>query len=180
MAKRTVRKPKSKPAAEKLVKLVRQVNTEHPPKREVALLDQQRQNPEVWRAVSDLRELAHTAILKPFAPAARTAIRQRLEALQETLGYAESPAIERLLIEQISTSWLHLQLVQVVYANGDARWEKRLTVAQGRYLKAIEKLAQVRRRLRPDTVQVNIGAPQMNVAGMLNAPRKTRNQKKSK
>ena len=176
MAKRTARKAKRKGQMEGLLETVRKVNTEQPPMREVANLDQHRQNPEVWRAASDLKELAHTAILKPFAPPARAAIRQQLETFQEKLGYAESPTIERLLIEQVGTSWLHLQIIQLIYPSGQGEgWERRLTAAQRRYLKAIETLARVRRLLRPKAVQANIGAQRVNVAETLQAPGKVRN-----
>ena len=74
--------------------------------------------------------------------------------------------IERLLIEQVGTSWLYLHCIQFIYPGENSKgWEKSLTAAQGRYLKAIATLAQVRRRLRPGAVQVNIGAQQVNVAG---------------
>jgi len=151
---------------QRLLDLTRKVNTEQPRAKEVATLDQLRQNPEAWRAVSDLREMVHEATLRPFAPTTRALIRQQIETLQEKLGYAEAPTIERLLIEQIGTSWLYLQMTQLAYTSGNSvGWEKRLTAAQSRYLKAIETLAQVRRRLRPGSVQVNIGAQQVNVAG---------------
>jgi len=172
MAKRTTRKVKSDREAQRLLEMTRKVNSEQPQAREVANLDELRQNPEVWRAVSDLKEMAHTVMLRPFAPTARALIRQQIETLQEKLGYAGAPMIERLLIEQIGTSWLYLHLIQMICMSGNGvGWEKRLTAAQSRYLKAIETLTQVRRRLRPSAVQVNIGAQQVNVAGKVETGR---------
>ena len=43
-------------------------------------------------------------------------------------------------------------------------WEKRLTAAQRRYLRAIETLTNVRKMNLP-AIQVNIGENQVNVAG---------------
>jgi hypothetical protein len=48
----------------------------------------------------------------------------------------------------------------VTLAVGDF-WERRLTMAQRRYLRALETLARVRRLALP-AVQVNIGAQQVN------------------
>jgi hypothetical protein len=52
-----------------------------------------------------------------------------------------------------------------------AYWERRLTAAQGRYLRACESLARVRRLSRPGApLQVNIGGQQVNMAGPAAAP----------
>ena len=132
------------------------------------------QNVTVWQKVSDLSTGARRLALKKFSPLMRESVLKRLELIEAELGYGDAPAIERLLIEQVGTCWLQLHLAEAINStlaleeagiSQSEFLEKRLTGAQGRYLKAIETLARVRRLLRPGVVQVNIGAQQLNVAG---------------
>ena len=60
--------------------------------------------------------------------------------------------IERLLIENVLSTWLHLYCLETLYANqekpsleSDNRFQKSLTAAQQRYLAAIKELARVRK-----------------------------------
>ncbi len=46
-----------------------------------------------------------------------------------------------------------------------AYWDRRVSGAQARYLRAMEALARVRRLAMPQPLQVNIGGQQVNVAG---------------
>jgi hypothetical protein len=83
--------------------------------------------------------------------------------------------LERLLIEQIAVAWLDWDIVQQAYTNNvvvsghslnsGAYWDRRVTSAQARYLRAMEALARVRRLAMPMPLQVNIGGQQVNVAG---------------
>lgn len=86
--------------------------------------------------------------------------------------------MERMLIDNLIISWLGVQYAnyQLTARIGQNEkivilefWERRLTAAQRRYLRACETLARIRRLLsiRP-AVQVNIaneGGQQVNVAG---------------
>jgi len=80
-----------------------------------------------------------------------------------------------LLIEVVILCWLRMQRVEqsytglmnqteVVIAQADW-WERRMTAAQGRYLRAVEGLTRVQRLARPSAVQINVGEKQVNVAG---------------
>jgi hypothetical protein len=79
-----------------------------------------------------------------------------------------------LLIDQIVVCWLQMYITQYSYSSVMAEsvtlnqgnyWERRLTIVQGRYLRAMETLARVRRLSRVTPLQVNIGGQQVNVAG---------------
>ena len=83
--------------------------------------------------------------------------------------------MERLLIEHVALCWLRVQKVEggytafmtqpeVVIAQADW-WERKLTAAQARYVRAVESLARVRRMARPSAVQINVGDQQVNVVG---------------
>ncbi|HET7091573.1 MAG TPA: hypothetical protein VFL17_23325 [Anaerolineae bacterium] len=171
MAKKTT----NDKATQKLQALVHKTDLEKPAQKDIAALRQAlQQDQALWRRASDLNHMAHRQLTARFPPAIREALYLRLEAMQQDLGYAEASAIEQLLIEQVATCWLNLQVTQLVYAVATAdltntasanHWERRLISAQRRYLKAIETLTQVRRRLRPNAVQLNIGTQQLNVVG---------------
>ena len=79
--------------------------------------------------------------------------------------------LARLIIGQIVGCWLRLSFVEYTYGralvtgtltlNQGDFWERRLSAAQRRYLRAIETLARVRRMNLP-AMQVNIAAQQVN------------------
>lgn len=94
------------------------------------------------------------------------------ECIRKELQYADSPALERLAIDHVVLCWIHFNDVAFCY---DAKvskpmaiahaeyWERRLTAAQRRYVRALETLARLR-RLKLPALQVNIGANQVNVS----------------
>ncbi len=97
-----------------------------------------------------------------------------LKDLCSSLGYAGAPMLEQLLIEHIALAWIDLDFVQQLYAKNalgahslshGSYWDRRLSGAQARYLRATEALARVRRLSMPQPLQVNIGGQQVNVAG---------------
>jgi hypothetical protein len=101
----------------------------------------------------------------------RESISEKVAQLRTELGYKEASKLEMLLIEQVVICWLRMYQVESNYTgamNGSLTlahgtyWERRLTSVQGRYLRAMETLARVRRLTRPVPVQVNIGAQQIN------------------
>ncbi len=124
--------------------------------------------------VGDLGVLARRMALQKLPASIRPAAQQKLAELEEELGYAESPRLERLLIEQVLSCWLHLYLAEMTYgptaltvppAEPASTLEKRLNGAHRRYLRSLEMLARMRQQFRPDVLQVNIGAQQVNLAG---------------
>jgi hypothetical protein len=98
--------------------------------------------------------------------------RKRAELTLPTDG-----AVKQALAEAAAVAWLRLYCVDLQYSQmweeGGVSpekgyfWERRLSSAQGQFLRACETLARVRRLLRP-VVQVNVaedGGQQVNVAG---------------
>lgn len=91
----------------------------------------------------------------------------------------ESPShLEQIIIEQVLLSclWLNIYEQQLTGLNSGGMtldrasfWEKRISAAHGRYLRACETLARVRRLTRNNpALQVNIAAQdgkQVNIAG---------------
>lgn len=100
----------------------------------------------------------------------REAVTKKLDELRaELLGPAPT-ALERLLVERVAATWLHLHHLEAVYAGKGsmaltlaAYYQKAITAAQKRYLAAIKGLAEVRRLALP-VLQVNVARRQVNVA----------------
>ncbi len=91
---------------------------------------------------------------------------------QRELTWKEDGPLERTLVEHVALCWLKLQVCEQKYSgitNGTMTlaqgnyWERKLSSAQRRYLRACETLARIRRLALP-AVQVNIGEKQLNVA----------------
>ena len=98
-------------------------------------------------------------------------IRQRCAEIRRGLGYDDAPELERLLIDRIVVTWLHLQNVESVrQADGltltkAAYYDKAASLAQTDHVRALTALAKVRRLALP-AVQVNMTTGnQLNVAG---------------
>lgn len=99
-----------------------------------------------------------------------------MDKIEHELGYEQAPMASKLLIEQVLASWADLADVQnrhAAYLEGSHStsegeyWDKRLTRAQARYLRALETLAKVNKLSRVVPVQVNIatqGGQQINLA----------------
>jgi hypothetical protein len=131
--------------------------------------------PDLWRITGDLAQVAQNQILDRLESGTyRESVKCSLMIRRLELAGEDAPLVERLLAEQVVTSWLQLYLTQINYSSafhGSVSapvadfWERRLSAVQSRYLRAIETLARVRRLLRPHAMQVNIGAQQVNVMG---------------
>jgi len=108
-------------------------------------------------------------------PLGREALLAQVATMRDGFGYQQAPEMERGLIEHVVLCWLRVQKVEqgytafmmqpeVVIAQADW-WERKLTAAHARYVRAVESLARVRRMTRPSAVQINVGDQQVNVAG---------------
>ena len=154
----------------------------HLPSKKLGLAEQAklelafRDNPDLWRSVGDMARQSEGRLIDGMTdqPAARVAILHGVTRMRDALGEEEATPIECLLIDQVILCWLNLNWVQHTYAGIMAKsitltigvyWEKRLSTAQARYMKAIETLAKVRRLSKATPLQVNIGGQQINVAG---------------
>jgi hypothetical protein len=138
------------------------------------------EDPALWRVAGDL---AHTAAMGVVAkmrayPIVAESLKRGWDIMKDELGYQLASPLERLLVEQVVLCWLHLHAVELEYTHligasslsPDAgHWERRLSSAQARYLRACETLARIRKLARSTpALQVNIaadGGQQVNVAG---------------
>ena len=153
-------------AAESIMAAMRKIDKGKPTKEDRAEVARiLRETPGVWRVAGDLAEQANKQMIHKMS--APTSMKMSLETgLTELAAELTQPgdgALEKLIIGQIVGCWLRLSFVEYSLSVGSAGgsfnmaqgayWEKRVSSAQRRYLRAIESLARVR-RLRLPTMQV--------------------------
>ncbi len=138
-------------------------------------------NPRAIAIMGDLTAQNITKMAEGFNnPGFVVVLEKRIPQIKKELGYELAPAIEKLSIDGVVISWLRWQQIEYKYTwqnrqglslNQAAYWDRSLTAAHARYLKALESLAKIRKLARHDpALQVNIatqGGQQVNVAGDL-------------
>jgi hypothetical protein len=135
-------------------------------------------SPDLWRYFADVEKTMQSGIIKRLhgSQLGKIAAQKGAEQVRDDLGYDHAPRLERLLIEHAVTCWLRLQDVGVNYDRVIVErmpiplidcWERRLSAAQRRFLRAAEALVRVRRIIRiTPALQVNIameGGQQVNI-----------------
>ena len=155
------------------------VDKEKPDPQAVAQLDAYLDTmPDLCRALGDTTLHLQNRLIDRLIPlkSGQMAIQKRAAAVRNGLGYEGASQLEQLLIDHAVLCWLRLQDVEWSYSLAMERslplteadyWDRHLSAAQRRYLRACETLARVRRLLNP-TLQVNIaaqGGQQVNVSG---------------
>jgi len=163
-----------------LREVLAKVDRERPdPKSLDELRGMMRDVPTLARVLCDLAHINAEKVIGTLisGTVGREALTAHTRVMRDGLGYQDAPELERGLIEHIVLCWLRVQKIEHGYTQFMAQasvvlsqadwWERRLTAAQVRYLRACEGLARVRRLTRsgPNAVQVNIGGQQVNVAG---------------
>ena len=131
--------------------------------------------PEVAAQAGDLSRRIGAHIVKRVAGGGDNVmadcLRQRCAAMRGDMGFDDAPAVERLLIDRIIVTWLHLYNVESVrQAEGlsltkAAYYDRAASMAQADHVRALTALAKVRKLALP-SVQVNLTTGnQLNVAG---------------
>jgi|GEM_PF-1187461 len=171
--------PISKEDGDKLMELVSRAYMAKKPAKEdlneirKLLID----HPEFCKAIFGTVEVVQTEIIKNMLGGEQgvpiIALEEYTLSVRDEMGYHGAPIMEKLLIENIITCWLRMQHCEQQVAfrmNGSYSltvlefWERRLSMAQRRYLAACESLAKIRKMSVP-ALQLNIGDKQINVAG---------------
>jgi hypothetical protein len=168
--------------AREFIEIVKRAYNNKPDKKAIQELQKWlNEYPQIWRVVFDLSHVIEHNLIDHLVTdqAAQLAIKRNADQIRDDLGYDNSPVMEKLLIDNIVLAWLRWQWNEyqlvVFMGKGEIRmsvvefWEKRLSAAQRRYLRACETLTRIRHLTssRP-AVQVNIanqGGQQVNVAG---------------
>jgi hypothetical protein len=166
---------------ERLWELVEKTNKEKPRNDDIKELRALLQNPELLHEVGSFTEQNISYIVNSpgWKASSRELVKAQIYDMKKEMGYYLAPQTERMLIDAVMLTWLRWQTWETHYTQmnqGEGMtltkaefWEKRLSAAQGRYLRAVETLARVRKLISP-VLQVNIaneGGQQVNVAGDL-------------
>jgi hypothetical protein len=165
-------------ASDEVIALIRRCEKANPSEADLQALRQEFDKyPELWKAGGDVFNLALTALIdsQTNQGVVKESMKRGVSEIKTQLGYETASGAERLLIEACALAWLRYNVTEYRYTvvtNGEQTirqadyWERRLTLAQRRYLKAIETLAKVRRLALP-VLQLNVaqpGAEQLNIA----------------
>ncbi|MCB9150723.1 MAG: hypothetical protein H6641_18370 [Caldilineaceae bacterium] len=147
------------------VTLVDKVNSEKPSRADIqALADCYRAVPAVYKEVIGMGTAVKVHMIDKAVSglANQMALHCELDDMRSELGFDDASGLERLLIDAVVLSWLRLQHTEYWRSEADtwqAReyWDKQLSAAQRRFLRACESLAKVRKLLsRPSTVARSI------------------------
>jgi hypothetical protein len=116
-------------------------------------------NAALWRGYGDLAAHAEASLAMLAAgpnPLLAESLKRKLAALKAELGGESPSALERLLIERVTATWLQTNYFDGLLAQAAGAGEARLKVlrqmqdaAHRRHLASIKQLAVVRRLLRP-------------------------------
>ncbi len=120
----------------------------------------------------NLAKEALNRLIKAYAgenPVVRESVGRKLDEMRAELSGPNPTAVEKLLVERVLATWLHLHHIEVVYAGKEgmslslgAYYQKSISAAQKRYLAALKGLAEVRKFAIP-ALQINIAKKQVNV-----------------
>lgn len=171
------------PSAEvqkKFVAVVKKTDKEHPtPEDTEELRALLKTHPEIGLHVGDLAYLSQLKMLDEISSTAtREIISAGLDTTRQQLGYDDAPILEQIVIQEVLLCWLRLGIWEYNYlvfrpsSNSGSQadfWERRISAAQQRFLRASETLNRIRRfSHRLPALQVNINTDagqQVNIAG---------------
>jgi hypothetical protein len=143
-----------------------------------ALREMLRDHPDLWRVCGDLAQIAAATLIQRLKalPHVAESLKCGWTAMKDDLGYSVALPLERLLIEEVVLSSMHNYLVAAEYSaamglsisqSSVKHWERRLSAAQSRFLRACVSLARIRKLARTTpALQLNVaayGGQQVNV-----------------
>ena len=159
--------------------LLERTNKEDPDAEDLALLRTYLYGAPLLSSIAgDLAKSARNAIISGLTTSAcrRESTEAYVTYIRNELGHDSAPMLEKLLIDQVITSWLRVYDIELTYSrirskgsvslHVRAYWDRQLSAAQRRFLRACTTLARIRKMAgrTPELMQLNIGAQQVNVA----------------
>lgn len=135
-------------------------NKEKPKPEDVKALKQLfDESPYIWQQVGNLAARVEESIIETQSGKSHLVIeatKRKIAEMRDQLGWANSSELEKIIIEQVCMNWLRLNHLESVHEQKmreshtlpvGEHWDKLLTQAQKRYLRACESLAKVRKLL---------------------------------
>lgn len=165
---------KAHAGAELLYEAIRRVDAAKPTKEDKAEFDRiLKEHPAVWTIAGDMIDHTARGLIADVngSYALQASLRTGWKQMRDDLTRPSDGPLEKLLIQQVVLAWLKLAYTEYAHKgtllNGNTTlkvadfWERRLSAAQRRYLRACETLARVR-RLQLPAMQINIAEQQVN------------------
>ena len=135
-------------------------NKENPKPEDVeALKEVFEESPYIWQQVGNLAARVKDSIIAAQCGKSHILIeatKKKVADMRDNLGWKDSSQLEKIIIEQVCLNWLRLNSLELTHENKlreshtlavGEHWDKLLTQAQRRYLRACESLAKVRKLL---------------------------------
>lgn len=140
--------------------LIKATNKENPkPEQLEALRNELDEKPELARIIGNINHQVFNGILEQATKNSaliKECSERYIKEMKSELGYHSSTFVEQMLIDEIIMRWLRLQVMESDHKNTTYKShsltqgmyvDKRLHLAQKRYLRSIETLAKVRRMI---------------------------------
>ena len=133
-------------------------------------------NPDEFREVGELANHALKTVVESATSwtVEQVRARERMEKLKHDLGYDSSNIVEQMAITQVVLNWARLYFLEVNLSsatkgshNKDSAhyWDRRVTMAQGRYHNALISLAKIRKLKLPDITAIQAQVAYVNAGG---------------
>ncbi len=145
-----------------------------------ALREMMREDASIWQTYGDWAKQTELVLLNEYFQSSGLileTVEKKLANLRDELGWQDATEIEKLLIRQVCLTWLRLYFVERQHHQNTFQshsltsgiyWDKRLSMAQKRHLKAIESLAKVR-KMTAQTAKFETAATKAKSAQTLNS-----------
>ena len=138
--------------------IINRVNAENPSRKDrEAFQALVAEKPQAWAEMGAVCLNARDLYLSTMRPIEAEAIKLRLAEIEKELALPGDGPMEKLLIGHIVLCHLRLQMIERAYTDAMNQshsltlgiyWEKRLSAAQKRFIRATENLARVRKLMR--------------------------------
>ncbi len=145
-----------------------------------ALREMMNEDASICRSYGDWAKQTELVILNEYFESSGLileTVKKKLAELRNDLGWEDANVLEKLLIRQICLTWLRLYYVERQHHQATTGshsltsgiyWDKRLSEAQKRHLKAIESLAKVR-KMTAQTAKFETAASKAKSSQTLNS-----------
>lgn len=142
-----------------LVALVNRIDKGNPKPEDLKALSKElNEKPQLYRSVGNLQHNVFSDILRESIRSAflKECAERFIEEMKTELGYQDSTFVEKMLIDEIIMRWLRLQNMETYHKNATSKShtleqgiyvDKRLDLAQKRFLRAMNTLVKVRKMI---------------------------------
>lgn len=143
---------------ENVLDLIKQTDKENPKPEDLTALQKFLDKDSLLVELNSVSKMAFQKAIEIYSTSAllREVHKRDIEQKQKDLGYEYASPIEKILIDQVVLCWFRLNHIEIIHARQQAEshtftsgvyWDKKLSSAQRRLLKAMETLAKVQKHL---------------------------------